>query len=64
MKVEEEEGDQDEEWLDLSMVEEMMDEVEFNIEPEEGEKLELKNEKRIYKAEMSLNKKLMAEANK
>ena len=34
------------------------------VEPVEGDKLELKNERRIYKAEMSMNKKLMAEANK
>ena len=46
------------------MVEQMIDEMEFNVEPIEGDKLELKNERRIYKAEMSQNKKLMAEANK
>ena len=48
--------DQDEfQWADLSEMEEEYEEYEFSFEPIEGDKLEFVNERRIWKAEMSMN---------
>ena len=52
---EEVEEDQDDfQWADLSECEEEYEEFEFSFEPVEGDKLEFVNERRIYKAEMSM----------
>ena len=42
----------------------MEESEEFNFEPVEGDKLEQYNERRVYAAEMSVNKNSVAEATK
>jgi len=56
----EETKDEEEKWLDLTEIEPMYEEIEFTCEPVEGDKLELYNERRVYKAEMSQNSKAVA----
>ena len=52
---------EEEKWLDLSMVEEMTETMEFNMEPIEGDNLEQHNVKVLRTAKMSINKKKFAE---
>jgi len=42
----------------------IVEEVKFDFEPVEGDKLELYNEHRVRVAEMSVNNKLVAQATK
>ena len=56
--------DDESEWMDLDEIELTYEEIEFECEPKEGDKLELYNERRVYQAEMSSNLKAVAQLTK
>jgi len=55
LPTEEEQKEEDLGFVELSDMEEVFEEEEFSFQPYEGDKLEFHHERRIYKAEMSMN---------
>ena len=64
MVISEDVKDDESEWMDLDEMELTYEEIEFECEPKEGDKLELYNERRVYQAEMSSNLKAVAQLTK
>lgn len=64
MVISEDAKDKESEWMDLDDMELTFEEIEFECEPKEGDKLEMYNERRVYQAEMSSNLKAVAQLTK
>lgn len=62
--VDDDGGNENFKWTELSDMEEIYEEDSYKFEPVEGDKLEFESKRRIWQAEMSLNKKTLLEANK
>lgn len=56
--------DNESEWMNLDDMELTFEEIEFECEPKEGDKLEMYNERRVYQAEMSSNLKAVSQLTK
>ena len=63
-EVEETEEEEEEVWMDLTEMSQVFEEHEFSFAPVDGDKIEFHNERKIYKAEMSLNANTVLQANK